>query len=163
MFFFFILCLAIYVSSPTPKKKPSIDPAVSFLQGAVSDDAASVTRTSSVARDKNRPLSMMKKKPGAKKQRSEILLARQGEVQMLRARRKAARLAARRSIPAEILASAAKLAERDALANGLNDLPAAWEHGMEEEDCSSVEFECMSRAESSEDDDISFNLNSLVD
>ena len=147
----------------THNNQPSIDPAVSFLQGVVPDDASGTPQTSSVARNKNRPLSMMKKKPAAKEQRIEMLIARRGEVEKLRAQRKDERLAACRSIPTEVLASAAELSERDVLANGLNDRLAAWKHGMKEEDSSSIEFKCMSRSENLEDNDISFNLNSLVD
>ena len=91
----------------------------------------------------------MKKKPTAEEQRNEMLRACQGESAKLRIQRKHERFAARRSIPTEVLATAEEIAnnspcaERDVLADGLRDRPAAWKYDLEEED-SLVEFESVS-------------------
>jgi hypothetical protein len=153
---------AAIANNKTPH--PPID-TVSFLNGAASDDASV---TPSINRKKSR---LVKRKPTAKEQRDEILMALLDDTEMLRAQRQQARKAARRSIPAEELATAAETesnnarSERDVLVDGLNDRPATWEQEMEDEEVSSVEFGCMSHFsddDNDDDDDISFNLNRLV-
>ena len=91
-----------------------------------------------------------------------MLAVRSDEQQFIRDQKKKARLAARRSVPTEIVARQQEdnnsSMARDTLMDGLNDPGAIWNQDASDDNTNSIEFDTISRHGSDDDDEESVNF-----
>ena len=142
--------------SPTPKTKKNQCQLVAVSR--LSDDKS----ISSNNKSRRPPLSIGKKNHTAEEHRNEMLAVRSDEQQFIRDQKKKARLAARRSVPTEIVARQQEdnnsSMARDTLMDGLNDPGAIWNQDASDDNTNSIEFDTISRPGSDDDDEESVNF-----